>query len=212
MSKRPEYVCNRCGWIFTRKSNLTHHLISRKTPCIGANKPVDNMGKLELKVEDKESVNLSDVADKYTSTYCDDEEKKAVDVVNGKCTNTTSMEPGLSEKTSLKNKIKKRKFTESMKGICNCKYDKKLQYQLQSLLTPSPSQNKFRILEKELLRRNKLHMQAIERGRYIFEIINKGVVMEDSLSTEYKHSLDMYRKSRKSKEKLGRNNTQTLEC
>ena len=29
----PQHVCNRCGWIFNRKSNLNQHLTNRKKPC-----------------------------------------------------------------------------------------------------------------------------------------------------------------------------------
>ena len=29
----PQHVCNRCGWIFSRKSNLNQHLTNRKKSC-----------------------------------------------------------------------------------------------------------------------------------------------------------------------------------
>ena len=53
----PQHVCNRCGWIFKRKSNLTQHLTSRAKPCRPTNvvTSADNVGD-QSKICEKKSV------------------------------------------------------------------------------------------------------------------------------------------------------------
>ena len=41
-----QHVCNRCGWVFSRKSNLTQHLTSRKKSCRPTNSAVVGDGSL----------------------------------------------------------------------------------------------------------------------------------------------------------------------
>ena len=51
-------------------------------------------------------------------------------------------------------------------------------------------------LEQELLEDNQLYLNKIELGKQIGSIIDKGVVLQESLSRERKEALDLYRKHR----------------
>ena len=50
-------------------------------------------------------------------------------------------------------------------------------------------------LEEDMIRENHLHVQRIELGRQISTILDKGEVLEQSLSRERQQALDLYRKS-----------------
>ena len=51
-------------------------------------------------------------------------------------------------------------------------------------------------LEEELLKENQEHLDKLELGKQIARIINKGTVLEESLSRDRKHALDLYRKQK----------------
>ena len=51
-------------------------------------------------------------------------------------------------------------------------------------------------LREKLLRDNRIYLDKIELGNKIFDIINEGVVREQSLAKEYREALDMFRKTR----------------
>ena len=53
-------------------------------------------------------------------------------------------------------------------------------------------------LEEELLKENQDHLNKLELGKQIAQIINKGTVLEESLSRDRKHALDLYRKQKPS--------------
>ena len=59
----------------------------------------------------------------------------------------------------------------------------------------SPSET-LETLEKEMLKDNQNYLEMIEHGKDIDTIIYKGIVREESLTKERKHSLDLYRKQR----------------
>jgi len=51
-------------------------------------------------------------------------------------------------------------------------------------------------LEEELLKTNKEHLEKIELGHQIANILDKGTVLEESLKKMHKEALDLYRKHR----------------
>ena len=53
-------------------------------------------------------------------------------------------------------------------------------------------------LEEELLKENQDHLNKLELGKQIAQIINKGTILEESLSRDRKYSLDLYRKQKPS--------------
>ena len=59
----------------------------------------------------------------------------------------------------------------------------------------SPSES-LETLETEMLKDNQNYLEMIEHGKDIDTIIYKGIVREESLTKERKHSLDLYRKQR----------------
>ena len=69
--------------------------------------------------------------------------------------------------------------------ISNC-----IETQSSSALTQS--------LEEELLKENQDHLNKLELGKQIAQIINKGTVLEESLSRDRKHALELYRKQKPS--------------
>ena len=69
--------------------------------------------------------------------------------------------------------------------ISNC-----IETQSSSALTQS--------LEEELLKENQDYLDKLELGKQIAQIINKGTVLEESLSRDRKHALDLYRKQKPS--------------
>ena len=50
-----EHICNRCGWKFNRKFNLTQHLTNRKTPCISSSRCEVSYQTEAPKVSDEDS-------------------------------------------------------------------------------------------------------------------------------------------------------------
>ena len=69
--------------------------------------------------------------------------------------------------------------------ISNC-----IETQSSSTLTQS--------LEGELLKENQDYLDKLDLGKQIAQIINKGTVLEESLSRDRKHALDLYRKQKPS--------------
>ena len=51
-------------------------------------------------------------------------------------------------------------------------------------------------LREKLFRDNRIYLDKIELGNKMFDIINEGVVREQSLAKEYREALDMFRKTR----------------
>ena len=81
-----EHICNRCGWKFNRKFNLTQHLTNRKTPCNSSSRWETSYQTEASKVSDEDSQrfarkrrfsfddkNISPIQDNKIPTFAGDE-------------------------------------------------------------------------------------------------------------------------------------------